>query len=117
MSQPEGDGYWKEAHLQADARKLLELVGWTVTDTSVRRSGPGRGGFTVQPGIPDQYLQHTTHGHRVWVEYKLPGGKPRPEQVEWHEAERLAGGAVYVVQQLQDVADLCYLYGIPMELE
>ena len=117
MSQPEGDGYWKEVHLQADGRRLFELAGFTVTDTSVRRSGPGRGGFTVQPGIPDQYLQHTRLGHRLWVEYKLPGGTPRPEQLAWHQAEHAAGGAVHLVQQLHDVTDVCMLYGVPLELE
>lgn len=120
MARPDADeryGYWKEAHLQADARRLWQLAGFHVTDLSVRRSGPGRGGMTVEPGVPDAYLQHPALGLRTWVEYKLPGGTPRAEQRAWHQHERAAGGDVWLVRTLRDVADWCQVAGVPLELE
>jgi hypothetical protein len=38
----------------------------------------------------------------MWIEFKKPGERPRPEQIAWHEAERRRGALVKVVDDIDD---------------
>jgi hypothetical protein len=69
-----------------------------------------------EPGMPDYlYIRYAWIGcnksgqfegwHRedaqvLWIEFKKPGEKPRPDQLAWHEAERARGALVLVVNDI-----------------
>jgi hypothetical protein len=38
----------------------------------------------------------------LWIEFKKPGERPRPDQTAWHEAERARGALVLVVSDIDD---------------
>jgi hypothetical protein len=38
----------------------------------------------------------------MWIEFKKPGERPRPDQIAWHEAERSRGALVKVVDDIDD---------------
>jgi len=80
-----------EKEIQSDIRRLLELHGYQVDDMSQPRRS------MMPVGLPDLRARHVKREERFWVEVKRPGNAPTSAQREWHEAEREAGGEVYVV--------------------
>lgn len=38
----------------------------------------------------------------LWIEFKRPGERPRPDQTAWHEQERARGALVYVVDDIDE---------------
>lgn len=49
---------------------------------------------------PGNYLQSDVD--LLWIEFKKPGEKPRPDQIAWHEAERRRGALILVVSDIDD---------------
>jgi hypothetical protein len=63
----------------------------------------------LNDGDPSAQLKYAAAGRIydpqadvMWIEFKKPGERPRPEQVAWHEAERRRGGLVKVVDDIDD---------------
>jgi hypothetical protein len=53
-----------------------------------------KGGFTT--------AQFEAISQTMWIEFKKPGERPRPDQIAWHEAERSRGALVKVVDDIDD---------------
>ena len=91
-----------ERDIQQPCTEFLELDGWRAfrTELTIQRE---RGRVVGERGQPDYlYLRYTDDGMArvLWIEYKKPGEKPRPDQLAWHEAERKRGGIVLVVDDI-----------------
>jgi len=91
-----------ERDIQQTCTEFLELDGWRAfrTELTIQRE---RGRVVGERGQPDYlYLRYTDDGMArvLWIEYKKPGEKPRPDQLAWHEAERKRGGIVLVVDDI-----------------
>lgn len=90
-----------ERDIQQTCTEFLELDGWRAfrTELTVQRE---RGRVVGERGQPDYlYLRYHYGMARVlWIEYKKPGEKPRPDQLAWHEAERKRGAVVLVVDDI-----------------
>ena len=91
-----------ERDIQQTCTEFLELDGWRAfrTEYTIQRE---RGRVVGELGQPDYlYLRYTDDGmaRALWIEYKKPGEKPRPDQLAWHEAERKRGGIVLVVDDI-----------------
>ena len=91
-----------ERDIQQTCTEFLELDGWRAfrTELTIQRE---RGRVVGERGQPDYlYLRYTDDGMArvLWIEYKKPGEKPRPDQLAWHEAERKRGGIVLVVADI-----------------
>lgn len=103
-----------EAHVQETITQFLQLDGWRAfrTELTVQRE---RGRVVGERGQPDYLYVRYEHfiDHRpdsrslyykaayvLWIEFKKPGEKPRPEQLAWHEAERKRGALVLVVSDI-----------------
>lgn len=99
-----------EAHLQEACTTILELDGWRyikMEPVSNRKWGKGFG----EVGMPDAlYLRYgppetlRRNDHQpgtlavlcevMWIEWKRKGGRPKPHQLAWHDAERRKGALV-----------------------
>jgi hypothetical protein len=88
-----------EADIQREVVAWLELHGWDVSITAVRQRPRG-----VTVGTPDLYVRRGPE--RIWVEVKRPSEGPSEAQLQWHAAERAAGGTVIVAYSIDDVAAL-----------
>lgn len=91
-----------ERDIQQTCTEFLELDGWRAfrTELTIQRE---RGRVVGERGQPDYlYLRYTDDGMArvLWIEYKKPGEKPRPDQLAWHDAERKRGGIVLVVDDI-----------------
>jgi hypothetical protein len=107
-----------ERHVQEGVTALLELDGWRAIRTdpvSDRARGKGFG----EVGMPDYlylrygcempsiFLKLTPPSVRaktetMWIEFKAPTKKPKPHQVDWHEAEKIRGALVRVVDNFDE---------------
>lgn len=115
-----------EAHIQQTVTEFLQFDGWRAIRTdpvSDRERGKGFG----EKGMPDHlYVRYNLLGaylnlpcaigsrlsissrrgtpsqwaEVLWIEFKRPGEKPRPHQLDWHEAERKRGALVLVVDDI-----------------
>ena len=94
-----------EAHIQQTVTEFLQFDGWRAIRTdpvSDRERGKGFG----EKGMPDHlYVRYNLLGayqraEVLWIEFKRPGEKPRPHQLDWHEAERKRGAMVLVVDDI-----------------
>ena len=56
-------------------------------------------------GVPDRIVLFQ-QGRICFVEFKRPGGRPRPLQEKMHKKLRYMGFPVYVVSTYDDVEDL-----------
>lgn len=78
-----------------------------------------------RPGVPDVFLPISriawdgTEWNSyigLWIEFKRPGEKPRPEQTVWHERLRALGHFVVVCTTWVDAANIVISYlGLPLE--
>jgi hypothetical protein len=100
-----------ERDVQIGVTSFLELDGWRAIRTdpvSDRKRGKGFG----ELGMPDYlYVRYWTGtinqmamkppyeswAQVLWIEFKAPGKKPAQHQFDWHQAERLRGALVKVV--------------------
>lgn len=100
-----------EAHIQETVTHLLQLDGWRAIRTDPV-SDRGRGKGFGEVGMPDylyvRYWNLSTVSFRnnesdvMWIEFKRPGKSAEPHQLEWHNAERLRGALVLVVNDIDD---------------
>lgn len=104
-----------EAHVVEACVAYLQLDSWRALKQepiSRREWGKGSG----EMGMPDWlFLRYQFPFHSdwpdipemrvvvegLWVEFKRPGGKPKPHQVTWAEAERGRGALVWVVDSFE----------------
>lgn len=56
--------------------------------------------FTGTPIVDDRWTKADVEA--LWIEFKKPGEKPRPDQIAWHEAERRRGALILVVSDIDD---------------
>lgn len=87
----------------------LKAMGFGVTKTS--QYGKPRG---MTEGIPDLYAAHPRWGMRIWIEVKAGKNKPSPKQLEWHAAERAAGGVVIVAHGVDELVVELKKLGAPL---
>lgn len=80
----------------------------------------------LRAGVPDVFIagsqksvassQYVQPEHGFFIEFKAPGGYPRPEQREWHERLRAAGYRVEVHRSWITAANATIEYlGLPIE--
>lgn len=74
--------------IQEAGRKALELLGFKVYSLSQDRA------TRQTPGMADTYV--TGHGRTTWAEWKRPGEKQSPDQVDF-EIDVVGNGAEYHV--------------------
>ncbi len=105
----------KEKHVQETVTQFLELDGWRAIRTdpvSDRKRGKGFG----EVGMADHlYVRYKTGfqlyadgpafvpiltNQVLWIEFKRPGEKPKPHQMEWLAAETARGALVMVVDDI-----------------
>lgn len=94
-----------EKAIERDIIGALRDMGFAVTKFSQPRPS------MITCGTPDLYASHPRGSLRVWLEVKRPGQEPTLMQRLWHEAERAAGGAVWVVRSVDDVLDQLRILG------
>jgi hypothetical protein len=92
----------KEIDIQRQCSDFLALDGWRMLRTdpcSDRRLGKGFG----EIGMADcLYLRYGYLGYMntaaevIWIEWKRPGGKLMPKQIQWHRAERSRGAITFI---------------------
>lgn len=57
----------------------------------------------LRAGLPDLHLPYPTRQHPgLWIEFKRPGERPRPNQLSWHEALRSCGHRVEVCHSAEE---------------
>lgn len=99
----------KESHIQETIVDFLKLDGWRAfrTELTVQRE---RGRVVGERGQPDYlFLRYGPDGHKfipraaaqvLWIEFKRPGQKPKPDQNIWHATETARGALVMVVDNI-----------------
>jgi hypothetical protein len=96
-----------EKEVTGQIRDFLKAKGWRAIRMQ-RTVMPGQ--FqTGEPGIADfLFLYYIKPGvtAAVWIELKRPGGKLRPQQIEWIRKELQRGALVWVVEDFPSFADL-----------
>lgn len=96
---------------KSEAKIQAEIVAYMRNELKVERglffSIPNDGQFTSKflatglvPGFPDLCYLH--RGKAYFFETKVPGQKPRPNQVEIHETLKRVGFQVFVVTSLSE---------------
>jgi hypothetical protein len=96
-----------ESHIQQTVTDFLQLDGWRAfrTELTVQRE---RGRVVGERGQPDYlYLRYvvSSYARALWIEFKRPGEKPRPDQLMWHAAERKRGALVIVCDDIDKFID------------
>ena len=102
-----------EADIERTVTEFLQLDGWRAIHTdpcSDRRRAKGFGELGMADHLYIRYkwlhppLCDKEHFRPVsevlWIEFKAPGKKPEPHQARWHDAERLRGALVMVVDDI-----------------
>lgn len=105
----------KESHIQQTVTEFLQLEGWRAfrTELTVQRERGrvvGERGqpdylyirylFTVEDTVPAYAGWEHEDAQVLWIEFKRPGEKPRPDQLAWHASERARGALVLVVDDI-----------------
>jgi hypothetical protein len=115
----DGRSLLTEAHVQQTVTELLELDGWRAfrTEHAIERNDKGRFKRRVgEVGMPDYlYVRYGPTGNTpkdcveramytqaLWIEFKRPGEKPRPDQNLWHHKERDRGALVLMVDDIDE---------------
>ncbi len=87
-----------EARVTREVKAFLRRRGWRAIRMQ-RMALPGQ--FSSgEPGIPDYlFLRYGERGVAValWIEFKAPGHRLGPKQIEWRARERDRGAEVAVV--------------------
>lgn len=108
-----------ESQIQQTVTEFLQFDGWRAfrTELTVQRE---RGRVVGERGQPDylyiRYLHANSGFHKtqfagmsraevMYLEFKRPGEKPRPDQIAWHEAERKRGALVMVVDDIDQFVE------------
>lgn len=73
---------------------VMQVTGLKSGVPDVFVAGVGSGG--MQSAGPGSFIEITSPAAGFFIEFKAPGGYPRPEQREWHERLRKAGYRVEV---------------------
>jgi hypothetical protein len=97
-----------ESHIQQTVTDFLQLDGWRAfrTEHAIERSNDDERRFkrkVGERGQPDYlYIRYvvSSYARALWIEFKRPGERPRPDQLMWHEAERKRGALVMVVDDI-----------------
>lgn len=66
----------------------------------------------MQAGIPD--LLMVWKGRAIFIEFKAPGGRLSPAQIDCQAGLMLAGALVHTVKSLDEFADFLATAGIPI---
>lgn len=77
-----------ERDITRTCREYLELRGWRPVRINAGAFG--------KSGMPDFLFVHYRRGTCFWCEFKRPGGRLGPKQVEWIAAEKQRGALVIV---------------------
>jgi len=96
-----------EAHIQQAVVNFLEIDGWRPIRME-QNFNQRKMKVVGEKGMPDYlFLRYTLTSpggdnplricEHIWIEFKAPTKKPRPEQEHWHEWERKMGALVMVV--------------------
>jgi hypothetical protein len=109
-----------ERHIQETVTAFLEADGWRPLRMEHAIERKADGGFrrrVGEVGMPDYlYLRYEEAcnsmtavsigmvgmAEAMWIEFKAPGKSADPHQLDWHEAERLGGGLVLVVNDIDE---------------
>lgn len=91
----------RERDLQKQAVKTLRQLGFEVWVTSVDRQTRKQ-----TTGLPDVYAQHDSKRVRIWLEFKRPGGKLRPQQERFLHFENASGGYGYVCDSMDRLTEI-----------
>lgn len=89
----------KESHVEQAVVEFLQWDGWHVIKMEENFS-ERKSKRTGEPGMPDRLALRYNPDQILWLELKAPGKKPRPHQLDWHEAERKRGALVLVVDDI-----------------
>lgn len=93
----EGKRHLLEKDIQGPSVKKARSKGWWARKFS---SAPGN------TAVPDYIF--AKNGTVFFVEFKRPGGKPTPKQLDEHKVMRAAGLWVYVIDTREKFDDLLY---------
>ncbi len=105
--------------LEKDIQKLI--VGWLESKgCQVRKNHTtgipdGKGGFrkNATKGKPDLTATIKPEGKLFDIEVKRPGNKASPEQLEFLEATKMAGGLAMVAFSLEEVQKAYFDFKLP----
>lgn len=104
-----------EKQVTKQGRDFFEYRGWrAIRMQSGMMASAGGSVVTIgEKGIPDFLFLHYLDKPAgaclyVWVEFKAPGKNLRTDQIKWHRAERLRGGMVWVIDNLEQLETIYY---------
>jgi hypothetical protein len=102
-----------EKQVTEQVRDYLKYRGWrairmqrTVVPGAFQSGEPGMPDYLFLRYLPPFPTPKGAAALCLWIEFKAPGGKLREGQAEWHCRERLRGGSVWVVDDLDWFAEL-----------
>lgn len=88
-----------EKHLQQYGEDLLMLDDWRIfriEENFSERKRKRTGERHAADGLYCRYSGNGAAGEILFIEWKRPGGKPRPGQRIWHAAERARGALTWI---------------------